>query len=291
MSVRASAVGASFGERIVGVTPRQMLAYAAGIGETGRWAHDDADTESFVATPQFCVSLEWPTVSDPGMRESLGLDAEESRNILHMGQDSTFHRPIRPGDRLRIVGTLAEIRATRAGALTLSRIETTDVESGEPVVTTWTTGLVRGAAVEGTAAPIGEKPALPPGERLERAITVEIPIAREMPQIYTECADIWNPIHTERAVALSAGLPDIILHGTATWAIAGRELIHRCAGNEPRRLHRLAGRFAAMVIPGTSITLEYARAREGTGHIFFRICNSDGEAALSDGVATILPAP
>ena len=27
--------------------------------------------------------------------------------------------------------------------------------------------------------------------------------------MYTECARIWNPIHTDRAVALAAGLPDI----------------------------------------------------------------------------------
>ena len=79
-----------------------------------------------------------------------------------------------------------------------------------------------------------------------------------MPHVYTECARIWNPIHTERDVALRAGLPDIILHGTATWALAGREVLRAYGDGDPARLKRLHGRFTAMVIPGTSIVVEHA---------------------------------
>ena len=75
---------------------------------------------------------------------------------------------------------------------------------------------------------------------VERCTRTAVPIAREMPHAYTECASIWNPIHTERAVALGAGLPDIILHGTATWALAGRELIRKRAGGDPTRLRLCA---------------------------------------------------
>jgi acyl dehydratase len=38
--------------------------------------------------------------------------------------------------------------------------------------------------------------------------------------VYTECSRIWNPIHTNPAVATRAGLPRPILHGTATLAMA-----------------------------------------------------------------------
>ena len=92
---------------------------------------------------------------------------------------------------------------------------------------------------------------------------VEIFVSREMPHVYTECARIWNPIHTEREVALRAGLPDIILHGTATWALAGRELLSAYGDRDPARLKRLYGRFTAMVIPGTSIVVEHAPGRRG----------------------------
>ena len=42
---------------------------------------------------------------------------------------------------------------------------------------------------------------------------VEVPY--HLGHVYTECARIWNPIHTDLAVARAAGLPGPILHGTA----------------------------------------------------------------------------
>jgi acyl dehydratase len=106
-----------------------------------------------------------------------------------------------------------------------------------------------------------------------------------MPHVYTECASIWNPIHTERAVALAAGLPDIILHGTATWALAGREILRVYGGDDPRRLRRLCGRFRAMVLPGTEITVEHAAARDGAVH--FVVHNHRGEPAIDQGYAVV----
>ena len=110
-------------------------------------------------------------------------------------------------------------------------------------------------------------------------------IAREAPHVYTECADIWNPIHTERQVALAAGLPDIILHGTATWALAAREIVRRRCDGDPARLARLHGRFAAMVIPGTKITLDIGATDAGV--VPFVVRNADGDPALARGVAEI----
>ena len=49
---------------------------------------------------------------------------------------------------------------------------------------------------------------------------VPLPVSQVEAHLYSECARIWNPIHTDRAAALAAGLPDIILHGTATLAKA-----------------------------------------------------------------------
>src|SRR5207302_8261150 len=65
--------------------------------------------------------------------------------------------------------------------------------------------------------------------------------------VYTECARIWNPIHTDAAVAAKAGLPGIILHGTATLALAVSRVLEREADNDPQRVRRVAGRFGAMV--------------------------------------------
>ncbi len=284
MPVRTSAVGAKFGPSVVHVSVRRVLAYAACIGDTGDASFDDARTDGIVAAPPFCVSLEWPVARSGPASNPLGAEAHELVRGVHAVQDSIFHRPIRPGDELQTVGTLVEVRPTRAGALVRTKLETREVGDGALVVTSWSTAIYRDVEVEGEASVLEAAPALPEGE-LEVGESVEIPIAREAPHVYTEGAQIWNPIHTERVVALAAGLPDIILHGTATWALASREIVRRCAGGDPTRLARLHGRFAAMVIPGTAIAVELGKARDGV--VCFRVRNAEGELAIRDGVALL----
>ncbi len=114
-----------------------------------------------------------------------------------------------------------------------------------------------------------------------------VPVSPGLPHRYTACADIYNPIHTERTAALAAGLPDIILHGTATHALAARELVEREASGDPARLARIACRFGAMVLPGTAITVRArgeGRWREGRA-IFFEVQSAEGGPAIRDGVA------
>ena len=135
-------------------------------------------------------------------------------------------------------------------------------------------------------------PALPEIDAAGADEVASIAIQLEMPHVYSECARIWNPIHTERAVARAAGLPDVILHGTATWALAAREIVARYAGGDPTRLRRLFGRFRAMVFPGTSIALRHrADPLSGGGaRIAFSVRNSAGEEAIAGGRAEIAAA-
>lgn len=286
MPIRAAAVGTRLEGRDVEVSARQLLAYAAGVGETADVFFDDARAGGIVGVPAFCVSLEWPVVRTPRGANAYGASPEELLRGVHASQDTLFHRCVRPGDRLRVNGVVASIRSTRAGALVYTKLETRDAASGEPVVTTWYGSVFRGVAVEGEAAPLEAPPALPDVKLEDDPERVAIAIAREAPHVYTECADIWNPIHTERQIALAAGLPDIILHGTATWALAAREIVARRCSGEPARLARLHGRFAAMVIPGTTISVEMGAARDG--HVAFGARNAEGDAAIARGVAQLL---
>jgi acyl dehydratase len=286
MPILAAAAGTVLDSRRERISVRRILAYAAGIGATAAPAFDDDRDGGVVAMPPFCVSLEWPVVSGARSRDALGAEGEERWRGVHAGQDSFFHRPIRPGDDLETRGRIAAVRPTRAGALISMKIETAEASTGDPVVTTWTTSLYRDVGVAGPAAVVEDAPPVDwNGAGLDPADVVVIPIARELPHVYTECASIWNPIHTERAVALAAGLPDIILHGTATWALAGREIIRLHAGSDPRRLKRLHGRFRAMVIPGTSVRLELGTV-EG-GRVRFVVRNHVGEPAIDHGLAEI----
>jgi hypothetical protein len=205
-------------------------------------------------------------------------------------------------------GRFTEVRSTSAGALVAARLETLDTASGETLVETWTTSIYRGVAVEGEDRRSGQAPELPTGAggaggrddaganvvsgSSSAEVSVGIDLPRTFPHVYTECASIWNPIHTELQVARAAGLPDILVHGTATWALAGREVLRVHAPGEPGRLRRLAARFRAMVPAGTPIDVRIGAPRAvpaatSRAAIPFRVLDASGAIAADGGWAVV----
>jgi acyl dehydratase len=286
MPFPTSKVGLALDPSETELTPRTALAYAAGLGACEPAFLDDAAPAGLAALPFFCVSPEWPVVLS--MRRLLGesLRPEEAQRAVHAVQDSSFHRPMRPGERLVTEGRLVSATEIRSGVLAVCKLETRDHLSGEPVTTTWTSSIYRDVRLDGDGVTLEPPPALPElvaATLGPNARTTRIPIPREMPHVYSECADIWNPIHTERAVALAAGLPDIILHGTATWALAGLTILRQEADCDIARLKRMTGRFSGMIIPGETIEVRH-EAGEG-GLIRFEVRTESGALAISQGAA------
>ena len=286
MPLSSAALGSDTSPRIMDITPRQTIAYAAGLGDTSPCYFDDAGPTGIVAHPAFCVAVEWPLALALRAESPLGGTPDETIRAVHAGQDSFFHRLIRPGDRLRTTASVVQIRPIRPGTFLVTKFATVDDTTGEPIATSYSSTIYRGVAVDGDGGQLEDIPAIPAtASDLSHTTSIDIPVTREAPHVYTECADIWNPIHTERQVALAAGLPDIILHGTATWAFAASALIQHCAGGDPTRLLRFTGRFTAMVIPGTTMTLAYETAHQDADVVPFTVRNATGEPAISHGRA------
>ena len=127
-------------------------------------------------------------------------------------------------------------------------------------------------------------PALPKqAAGFELASTETIPVDGGLAHTYSECAHIWNPIHTDKAFALAAGLPDIILHGTATLALAVSALclLYTSDAADETVSVDLGGRFAAMVMLPSDITLQIGKPADGC--IGFRVLNAAGQEAISQG--------
>lgn len=286
MPFPSDCVGAAIGEYSHEMQTREILAYASGLLVDDPAFLDDAQFGGLRGLPFQCVSLEWPVALS--LRAMLGavLTAEEAGRSVHASQDSVFHRAIHPGQRLHTAGKVIGVRVLPAGVLVQSRLDTRDIASGELVTTSWSTSIYRGVTLSGDPVWV-EEPVPPPEEAsldLPGDVLIDrVAVPRALPHIYSECAAIWNPIHTERTVALAAGLPDIILHGTATWALAGLVLLRRYCDLDPTRLRRLAGRFVGMVIPGGEIEVRHARV--STNVVRFEVLSPDGRAAVSHGFA------
>jgi acyl dehydratase len=272
MPIRADIIG--FEQQVTRqVSWRWALAYAASLGF--------GELDDGLVPGPFCVCLEWEPVGSDARAERCGLNASERLRNVHVSQDSTFHRPIRPGMRVTTTSRIVYGRQTSAGAFLLTRLENREAESGDLLVTSWSGAMLRGVPFDGPldARMPADAPSLPEGVT-PSPDAVTIPTARSLPHIYSECARIWNPIHTERAVALAAGLPDIILHGTITWALAGAAAVGGVG-----RLRRLSAQFRAPVIPGEAFTLHRQAA---PGGVQFAALTEGGATALARGWAELI---
>ncbi len=286
MPVRSGAIGHRT-QVVANVDTRWVLAYAAGMGFDPDLCLDDSRPGGPVVPPTFCTGLEWILAGDPARASVLGLTERERIRGVHAAQDTTFHRPFRANSRVRVTSEIRYMRRTRAGTMLLARIDTADDATGDLLTESWMTSIVRDVDCDVDEA--GEAPAhlaIPIAPPPAGAARAEVRTDRGLPQIYTECARIWNPIHTERAVALAAGLPDIILHGTATWALAAREVIRARAGGDVRRIRRLAGRFRAPVIAGGLVAVVHGPV-DGGG-IGFRVETDGGAIAMTDGLIELV---
>jgi hypothetical protein len=159
------------------------------------------------------------------------------------------------------------------------RLETVDAE-GRPVTTSDYGSVYRGVDFEGEDTGSGVEDRV--GSRMPAgAIELPVSVPTGLAHVYTECARIWNPIHTDVAVARAAGLPAIILHGTATLALAVSQVLYQAAA-DPRGVTRVDARFTGMVRLPSRLTIRAAEAPEGKAFLF-EAAGEEGTIVLSGG--------
>ena len=291
MPLNSSIVGTIGDSLTSDVDARWTMAYAAALGDTVPRYFNTLDPNGIVAHPLFPVCFEWPViVAMRKMFDRTGLTPAEASRGVHASHDLTIHRPIRPPERLRTWATVVGIEQRKPGAYQLTRLDTVD-EHERPLCTSWYGSIYRDVRVEGPNNILETPPVapMPPSGHSQAVTESTISVAAGLAHTYTECARIFNPIHTDAAVAHAAGLPSIILHGTATLARAVSKVIAIEAKNDPACVIRIAGRFAAMVTMPSQIILRVCgREHVGDRHrIFFEVINDRGATAIRDGLVVL----
>jgi acyl dehydratase len=272
LKLSSAIAGESAGPLQHAIDARWLMAYSAGLGEADPRYYDTQ--RGVMAHPLFPVCYEWPVAQPlralPALKPLFPL-------LLHAQHDLVIHRPPRAGDELAVAARIVAVTQRRPGAFVVFRFEARDA-TGAPVTTTDFGALYRGVSVEGGERRV-EDVADPPAPPAVLPKVREIPVPANAAHVYTECARIWNPIHTDIAYARAAGLPDIILHGTATLALSISSMLG-AFGKDPARVRRVQCRFAGMVLMPSILHLH--AAAEG-GRILFETRNAEGEAAISRG--------
>ena len=272
----AGTLGAQAAPRDHAVDARWLMAYAAALGEMDPRYFDTTIASGPLAHPLFPVCYEWPVALE--LRERV-LGAAVAGRSVHATHDLVIHRPPRAGDVLRTRARIAEVRAVKAGSLVVMELETVD-GGGAPVTTTRYGSIYRGVRCD-AGAPVSSTPpptAAPSVTRWQEQVEVGARLAH----VYTECARIWNPIHTDLGAARAAGLPGLILHGTATLALAVSRVVTRDLGGEPFRVRAVAVRFTGMVPLPSLLTVRGLDG--GPTDIRFDAVDAAGHPVLDRGV-------
>ena len=272
----------------VEITPRLIQSAAAAVQETNERYFDDARINGLDVHPGLIFSLEWWARFMPGggtLPKEIGLLG------VHSSTDIRLIRPFELGDIITSQGRLISISAIPPGTLTVTRWTFSDAR-GNIVAEYDKGGVIRGIFPDGKDQSINE--GLPIPDVSEHALnsswSKEIKITANTAQIYSECAQIYNPIHTEKQVAIKAGLPNTILHGVCTQSLAiGAVLDYICDG-DPKRLKRVYGQYRSMVLPNSMIEVRVITTEilaDKSTRVQYEVLTESGNKAIDNGVLII----
>ena len=267
---------------------RKIMAYAASINDTNEAYFDDLRQGGLNVHPAISFALQWNT----RFRPDLPANTRAAPFGVHAETDLRIYQPFRQNQVVTVQGQLVARKKITPGVFSVDRFRMTD-SSGTLLAELDYNGITRGATLNGEDRefePSPIRPSMDPSD-ITRNWKADIYIPQHAGQQYTEGADIYNPIQTEPSVAKAAGLPDIILHGSATKAHALTCIIDRCFDGDATRITRLCGQLRAMVLMQTTISVQcLGTLQKGNElQVFYQVVNSEGQHAIANGVVCGTP--
>ena len=269
--------------------PKDCMLYALGLGLGQDPMNEDelafVYEKNLKVLPTFGVMLGYAAYWL--RRPEIGVTWEK---VVHGEQGLTLHAPVAPQGTVIGRTSILDVvdKGEGKGALIYSQREISDKASGRLLATLTQTTFCRGDGGFG-----GPKREIPPPHALpERApdLTCDLPTRPEMALIYRLSGDV-NALHVDPDFAKAAGFPRPVLHGLATFGVAGHALLKAVCGYDPARLTAMAGRFSAPVFPGETIRTEFWRDNDkDLGVVSFRVRVVERDViAIDHGRAQLAP--
>lgn len=242
-------------------TTRDTILYALGLG----YGADPMDQgqlhytyeKDLKAAPTMAVVLGYPGMwmRDP----ETGIDWVR---LVHGEQGVTLHGPI-PAEgtvigRTRVTDIVD--KGEGKAAIVYTEREVVDKATGNSLATLWQSTFCRADGGFGGSPEAPRKPAaMPDGEP---DLTDTVPTLPQAALIYRLSGD-YNPLHAEPEIATAAGFERPILHGLATFGVAGHSILRTCCDYDPARLKSIQVRFSSPVYPGETIATDIWRDGNG----------------------------
>jgi acyl dehydratase len=242
---------------------RDAIVYALGIGlgDLGERPDDlrfvyEKDLQPL---PTFAAILGYPGmwIQDP----ALGLTWS---HVLNGEQGLVVHRQLPSAGKVTGHFRIVEVvdKGPGKGALIYTERDVIDAQSQELLATVTNTIFARADGGFPGGGTVPRVPSAVPARDPELSLAF-----KTLPQgalIYRLSGD-YNPLHADPDIAHSAGFSRPILHGAATWGVAGYALMSLLCGGDPSRFRRFNARLSAPVYPGETIRTDVWQTAPGRG--------------------------
>src|SRR5690242_5210042 len=265
------------------LTKRDTILYALGVG-LGADPMDPSQLryvyeQNLQALPTMAIILgypgPWHAKGDLGITRS---------HVVHGEQGFRILKPL-PVEgaitgKTRITGVVD--KGKDKGALVFTECTVREKASGDVVCTLTSTTFCRAdGGFGGPDGPVKPSHAIPDTKPQH---VCDLPTLPQAALIYRLSGD-YNPLHADPAYAAKAGFKMPILHGRATFSIAGHAILKTLCGYDPARFVAMEGRFSSPVYPGETIRTEMWR--DGNVVTFRSTVPARGVTVLNNGRAEI----
>jgi acyl dehydratase len=180
---------------------------------------------------------------------------------VHGTHDLYIHKLIEPGTHLHTMYEKCTVTASRAGMNVVIRLTSRD-DAGELVVDQYWSSLLRGPVTGGDRGVQLPDHNFPDRARANPVGTVSLATSRDQTFRYAGASGDRSPMHVNDEVARGYGFPRKFNQGMCTLALASRGLAELTANADPRRIFRIAVRFAAPSFPGDDVEVAVYRIGE-----------------------------
>lgn len=270
-------------ETVQQLSKRDTILYALGVGVGAAACTEPAELQyvyedGLRALPTMAMVLGYP-----GFWQARAEYGFTWRKALHGEQVLEIHCPLPVEGEIRAVTSIEEIfdKGPDKGALVLSRRDIHDAD-GRRLATTRQTTFLRADGGFGGRTDGAPVPAALPGRPPDLCVSFASAVNQAL--LYRLSGD-FNPVHADPAVAAQAGFAKPILHGAATYGLAGRVLTRELCNDQPVRVRSMQARFSSPAYPGDAFKLDIWK--EGPGLAAFRVRAPERNAlVLSHGLLT-----
>ena len=219
------------------LSPDLVRRYAAATNDPSALAQ-----QGLVVPPVAIVTQIWQAQNEARSAIVSPTLQQSATGGVHGQHDIVLHRPIMPGERLRIWVEGHGARPVGRNALVTLRY--TAVDSDDRVVSEqWWSTVYLGT----TCDAVGQVPpdhAFPEAARDQLVGISVTTVDDDMPRRYAEVSGDWSAHHFDVAAAQRSGFANPFLHGLCTMALCAQGVVDLVADGDPARVRRVAVRFA-----------------------------------------------